>query len=169
MPPAGCEPALTAPEAGPVHGCYLAKRAQACPLRSVWGGAQWAAGVGTGAPWCFPGDCQHGWGGRQAAVPRDTAVRVVVLNAPRSGRSARTWRPRSPPRWPDHGRHVTIVHSVAAGVKSGRPGRRKCARPESAPEGLLQHRRQHLEGLATVAIARRSRSSGGLAQPAVLL
>src|SRR5215472_2332769 len=37
VPPAGFEPALTAPEAGPVHGCYLAKRAVPVRLGSVWG------------------------------------------------------------------------------------------------------------------------------------
>ena len=37
MPPAGFEPALTAPEAGPVHGCYLAKRTVPVRLGSVWG------------------------------------------------------------------------------------------------------------------------------------
>jgi hypothetical protein len=37
VPPAGFEPALTAPEAGPVHGCYQANLALAFPLGSVWG------------------------------------------------------------------------------------------------------------------------------------
>jgi hypothetical protein len=42
-PPAGFEPALTVPEAGPVHDCYLAKLALASPLGSVWGvgGGRW--------------------------------------------------------------------------------------------------------------------------------
>ena len=41
MPPAGFEPALTAPEAGPVRGCHLAKRVLASPLGSVWGVRGW--------------------------------------------------------------------------------------------------------------------------------
>ena len=36
-PPAGFESARTAPEAGPVHGCYLAKLARASRVGSVWG------------------------------------------------------------------------------------------------------------------------------------
>src|SRR5215469_13407941 len=37
VPPAGFEPALTAPEADPVHRFYLAKRTVPVRLGSVWG------------------------------------------------------------------------------------------------------------------------------------
>ena len=52
VPPAGFEPALTAPEAGPVHGCYLARRALASLLGSVWGVRSRRLGR-HGRSWCF--------------------------------------------------------------------------------------------------------------------
>ena len=55
--PAGFEPALTAPGAGPVHGCYQAKRALVSPLGGC-GGAQ-----GAGSARRFPGvsGCLPAW------------------------------------------------------------------------------------------------------------